>query len=116
MKAEHAEWDGEQKCVLIPLPSFFHFQSFEAIHTLQGHTDSVSCCSWSPDDSLLVTAGFDKTVKLWDIQVSMLTSEDTISGTITLILLFFIYFLIDGDTEEELSETPRFCHLSGLAS
>jgi len=40
------------------------------VHTLQGHTSKVSCCAWSPDDSQLLTAGYDRTVKLWDVKVT----------------------------------------------
>lgn len=39
------------------------------MHTLQGHSNKVSCCAWSPNDTQLLTAGYDRTVKLWDIQV-----------------------------------------------
>ena len=34
-------------------------------HTLRGHTDEVSSAEFSPDDSLIVTAGCDGTAKLW---------------------------------------------------
>lgn len=39
------------------------------MQTLQSHTDKVSCCVWSRDDRQLLTAGNDKAVKLWDVQV-----------------------------------------------
>lgn len=39
------------------------------MQTLQSHTDKVSCCVWSRDDRQLLSAGNDKAVKLWDVQV-----------------------------------------------
>jgi len=35
---------------------------------LSGHTDSVQCITFSSDGTLLVSAGADKVIKLWDIQ------------------------------------------------
>ena len=32
---------------------------------LCGHTESVSCLAWSPDDQTVLTCGNDRTIKLW---------------------------------------------------
>ena len=34
--------------------------------SLQGHTDAVKGCAWSPDGSKLLTASDDRTAKVWD--------------------------------------------------
>ncbi|KAG0222743.1 hypothetical protein BGW42_006346 [Actinomortierella wolfii] len=43
-------------------------ETFEAVHILEGHRSRVSCVIWSPDDTRLLTADFEKEVKLWDVQ------------------------------------------------
>ncbi|KAG0264421.1 hypothetical protein BG011_006897 [Mortierella polycephala] len=50
--------------------SLYSDHTFEPLHTLQGHSDGVTCCAWSPNDKQLLTAGFDKTVMLWDVTTS----------------------------------------------
>ncbi len=35
-------------------------------HTLKGHVNWVQQIAWSPDCSLLVSAGMDSTIRLWD--------------------------------------------------
>jgi WD40 repeat protein len=47
-------------------------QRCEALHQLKGHTDALSFCAWSPDDSLLLTCGNDYKVKLWDTKTGEL--------------------------------------------
>lgn len=35
------------------------------------HEEAISFLSWSPDDSLILTCGRDKKVKLWDTKVPL---------------------------------------------
>lgn len=36
-------------------------------HRLHGHQKPVSCISWSPDDSQLLTCGVEEVVRRWDV-------------------------------------------------
>src|SRR5262249_16950025 len=36
------------------------------IRTLEGHSDSVRGCAFSPDGKLIVSASYDSTLKVWD--------------------------------------------------
>lgn len=38
------------------------------LQTLQGHTRDITSLSWSPDNTRLASASYDKTVKIWEIQ------------------------------------------------
>ncbi|CAL4074885.1 unnamed protein product, partial [Meganyctiphanes norvegica] len=40
----------------------------ETVKVLQGHSGPVNSCSFSPDRSLLLTAGEDGTIRLWSLQ------------------------------------------------
>jgi WD40 repeat protein len=40
----------------------------QRVHTLVGHTDPVWTVDFSPDSSLLVSAGWDGTARIWDVQ------------------------------------------------
>ncbi|MFO0951838.1 MAG: hypothetical protein U0835_11945 [Isosphaeraceae bacterium] len=41
-------------------------QQAALVGTLDGHTDPVYSVAWSKDGKLLVTGGFDNSVRLWD--------------------------------------------------
>lgn len=36
-----------------------------------GHEGSISCCKISPDNSMIITAGYDKRVVIWDIEMTV---------------------------------------------
>jgi WD40 repeat protein len=48
------------------------------IRTLEGHSSRVSDCAFSPDGKLIVSASFDRTLKVWDSETGQLlrTLED----------------------------------------
>lgn len=37
-------------------------------HVLKGHTDPVRFCCFSPNGKILVSASFDKTMRMWDVK------------------------------------------------
>ena len=43
----------------------------ETVNTLKGHTNFVFCVNFSPKSNLLVSGGFDETVRIWDVARGM---------------------------------------------
>ncbi|KAL6361033.1 hypothetical protein LRP88_04495 [Fusarium phalaenopsidis] len=41
-------------------------EDFKPLLTLKGHTDDIKWAGWSPDETLLATVSFDKTIRMWD--------------------------------------------------
>lgn len=39
-------------------------------------------CSWSPDSAMLVSASYDHTVKLWDVERSQLVASSEVPGLV----------------------------------
>lgn len=37
------------------------------LKTLKGHTNFVFCVNFNPTSNLLVSGGFDETVRIWDV-------------------------------------------------
>jgi len=49
-----------------PFLSQFPAPGAALAQALTGHTDSVRACAWSPDGGRLVSAGHDRSLRLWD--------------------------------------------------
>lgn len=46
------------------------FKNLRSIPELKGHIEDVNTCSFSMDGKYLVSGGKDKTVRLWDLELS----------------------------------------------
>ena len=43
-------------------------QTFEHLHTLEGHTNSITVLTFSPCGKLLASLSFDRSVIIWDFE------------------------------------------------
>lgn len=53
-------------------------QGFTLRHTLRGHEAEINRIAWSPDQRLLATPSYDRTIRVWNIQIGQL--EQTLIG------------------------------------
>ncbi len=44
-----------------------HIPKREIFNTLRGHTNFVFCVNFNPDTNLLVSGGYDETIRVWDV-------------------------------------------------
>jgi WD40 repeat protein len=60
-----AGWDGKVR--------LWNIETGEVLHTLEGHSYSVNCFTFSPDGRTLASAGtYDRTILLWKVQTGQL--------------------------------------------
>jgi WD40 repeat protein len=75
-------------------------QQSEMQATLRGHTGSVSSVAFTPDAKTLASAGYDKTIKLWDVKAGK--EQATLQGHTGSVSS--VAFSPDGKTLASLSE------------
>jgi WD40 repeat protein len=52
----------------------YHVDNFTVLHILKGHSGGIGAAVWSPDDSRIVTCSQDSTARIWDTDVSTISS------------------------------------------
>jgi WD40 repeat protein len=50
-------------------------QTGKEVRSFEGHTDGINAVALSPNESLLVSGGLDKTLRLWDVKTSKQVRE-----------------------------------------
>jgi len=89
-------------------------QTFDVAATLSGHSDGISYCAWSPDDSMLLTCSSDSDVRLWDPMVSqlflLLAARQALSTKVC-ISLYIVWW-----SYSVFQETYRSCHFLCLVT
>ena len=63
------EWspDGEEVAVVVNNSvEVKDAATDQTLYMLAGHVDGISMVAWSPDSSMIATASYDQTVKLWN--------------------------------------------------
>jgi WD40 repeat protein len=66
MLDQACKWNGSPW--LCPLQSSLTLPSGQLVRTLEGHTDPVSAVVVTPDGRFAVSASYDRTLKVWDIE------------------------------------------------